>query len=299
MNVKTSIPTRVRNLKTEMRGWLLAQSFLVWAAGGQLFILSDQTDKFFAWTIKPSLTAAFLGASYWATLFLMFLSAWELTWARARLAGPATWVFSILTLILTLLHLDRFHLDSFFGWTWLGVYICVPAVLLTLLIRQQVLVRAPDPPRGAALARWLQIALGVPATIMLLLGVAMFIAPTEVSKIWPWMLTPLTGRAVAAWLIGWGVALFHGLWENDWGRIYNLLIAYCWLGILNVVAVVRYSDTLDWGKINTWIYLLFIANFLIVGGLGWQTARQNRPAEERLGLSQRIRNVLGEKEPAL
>jgi hypothetical protein len=35
---------------------------LVFLASIQLFILSEQTDRYFAWTIVPPLTAAFIGA---------------------------------------------------------------------------------------------------------------------------------------------------------------------------------------------------------------------------------------------
>jgi hypothetical protein len=293
MTTKVATPSGARILKREMRWWLLIQSFLVWAAGGQLFILSEQTDQFFAWTIKPPLTAAFLGACYWSTLFLMFLSAWEPAWARARVAGPATWIFSTLTLLLTLLHLDRFHLDSIFGWVWVAVYISVPLVLGTLLVRQQFLVRQPDPPRGAPLARWLQISLGIQGGVMVALGIAMFIAPVETGKLWPWMLTALTGRAVAAWLIGWGVAILHGLWENSWSRVHNLMIAYTWLGILLLAALVRYPGTPDWGAVNSWLYLLFVVSILAVGALGWWAAHRARPVEDRVSWLQRIQAVTG------
>ena len=49
-------------------------------AGGLLFIGADDTDRFFSWTIDPPLTAAFLGAAYWAALVL-------LAWAAGRTNG--------------------------------------------------------------------------------------------------------------------------------------------------------------------------------------------------------------------
>jgi hypothetical protein len=70
------------------------------------FLLSESTDRLFAWTIKPPLTAAFLGANYWAASFLAFLSARERVWARARITYAVSVVFTSLTLLATLLHLD-------------------------------------------------------------------------------------------------------------------------------------------------------------------------------------------------
>lgn len=61
-------------------------SFLSLVAGIQLFIFSEQTDIYFAWTIQSSLTAATLGGFYFGTMTFGFLSARETNWARVR--GP-------------------------------------------------------------------------------------------------------------------------------------------------------------------------------------------------------------------
>jgi hypothetical protein len=55
-----------------MRGLLLAAGALVFLAGFQLFILTEQTDLYFAWTIQPPLTAAFLGQDISQVFFLKF-----------------------------------------------------------------------------------------------------------------------------------------------------------------------------------------------------------------------------------
>ena len=274
------------------RRWLLLQSFLVWAAGGQLFLLSDHTDRFFAWTIRPAITATFLGASYWATLFLMFLSAWERYWARSRIALPATWVFSTLTLVLTLLHLDRFHLHSFFGWVWLIVYISVPVFLPIIWFRQQHAVRLSDPPRANPIPAWFRTLIGVQAAILVLFGIPLFIAPLDVGKWWPWMLSALTGRAVAAWLIGWGVALAHAAWENDWGRVHSFTIAYVWLAILDLVGLLRYRSTLDWGAVRSWVYVIALVLILATGAVGLWQARAAERGEDRWNIREKIGNRL-------
>ena len=75
-------------------------------AGLQLFVLTGQTDRFFAWTIAVALSAAFLGAGYWAAV-PMTLAAWrEPVWANARIAVPGVWVFTTLTLVVTIRHRD-------------------------------------------------------------------------------------------------------------------------------------------------------------------------------------------------
>jgi hypothetical protein len=122
----------IKPLSPGMRSLLLAASVLVFLAGFQLFVLTEHTDSYFAWTIQPPLTAAFLGASYFASFLLEFLASRETDWDKGRIAVPAVFVFTTLTLIATLLHADRFHFNSpelvarFAAWFWLAIYAVVP-----------------------------------------------------------------------------------------------------------------------------------------------------------------------------
>src|SRR5207244_4892791 len=93
----------IRPLAAGLRRLLLVASGLVFLAGVPLFLGTEHTDLYFAWTIAPPLIAAFLGAAYWASCLLELLSAREQTWARARLAVPAVLVFTTLMLVATLL----------------------------------------------------------------------------------------------------------------------------------------------------------------------------------------------------
>ena len=83
-------------------------SVLVTAAGVQLFVLTDHTTRYFAWTISSGLSAAFLGAFYFTALVLASGSARQAEWARARVGVFGVWLFVTLTLVATLLHLDKF-----------------------------------------------------------------------------------------------------------------------------------------------------------------------------------------------
>jgi len=270
--------TAIRPLTAGMRRMLLAASVLVFIVGIQLYILTEQSDRYFAWTINPPITAAFLGAAYWASFLLEFLAARQRIWAHARVAVPAVLVFTTLTLVATLLHLDRFHLDSVFGWVWVAVYAVVPPLMLGLLVYQ---LRAPgrDPPRQAPLAPWLRGALGFQAALLLLFGAALFLAPQAAAPLWPWMLTPLTGRAVGAWLLGLGVAAAQMGWENDWLRGRVAMAAYALLGGLELLALARYAGALDWSEPRAWVYLLFLLSVLAVGGYGWRAAASVARAE--------------------
>ena len=62
--------------------------------------------------IPPPLTAALLGAGYWAACALLAVGALERYWSNVRAAVIAVGVFVPLMFATTLIHPDRFHLDA-------------------------------------------------------------------------------------------------------------------------------------------------------------------------------------------
>jgi hypothetical protein len=115
-----------RPLISGMRATFVVSCVTVSVTGFQLFVLTEYTDRFFAWTIDVPFTAAFLGASYWGSFAPVLVASRQQAWAWARVAVPGVWLFTVLTLLATLIHIDLFRMDSVFGWAWLVVYLGVP-----------------------------------------------------------------------------------------------------------------------------------------------------------------------------
>lgn len=264
----------VRPLTALMRWLLYAASILVFLAGFQLTVFSNQTATYFAWTISPPITAAFLGAAYWAAVPVEVLAARQTSWAQARVAVPAIWLFTTLTLVVTLVHFDKFHFSSPIAsaqgaaWFWLAIYVGVPVAMLVIGWLQ---LRVPggDPPHGPAPPMWMRIAVLVQGGAMLAFGVGLLLAPTVVGSIWPWALTALTGRAIGAWFVGIGFAAIHALRENDFFRIRPLGGGYTTFAILELAAIARYAGDVNWNMPAAWVYLAFLLSILPVGLFGW------------------------------
>ncbi|MDP8943372.1 MAG: hypothetical protein M3N16_04545 [Actinomycetota bacterium] len=262
-----------------MRTILVVGGALVAVAGVQLFILSEETDRWFAFTVVPPLTAAFLGAFYFAACVLAWLSAREREWSRARPGIPGVVAFVWLTGIATLVHLDKFALDSSdpvtaeLAWAWVLIYFLEPPILLALFVHQ---LRVPggDPPRRHRLPTWfrgLSVALGA---ALVVIGAVLFVAPTGASELWPWTLNALTGRLVAAWLVAQGAVFVQVAWEDEWGRLGPTMAACVAIGALQLAALGRYSETIDWSRPGAWAYLAVAAGVLLVGLYGWPAARR-------------------------
>ena len=119
-----------------------------------------------------------LGAGYLAAAVLEVVADRQASWTRAQVAVPSVLVFTTLTLVVTLLHLDRFHLHAAdlltrsLTWAWLLVYAVVPPILTAVWWRQTRTARgglAPEAPAGRLLSASPSSAL--PATIRQALGV--------------------------------------------------------------------------------------------------------------------------------
>jgi hypothetical protein len=268
-----------KKLSKGMRLILLAASILVLSAGVDLTFFTEQTATFFAWTIQIPITAAFLGAGYLASFLLEFLACREKTWDRARVAVPSVLIFTILTLITTILHLDKFHLNSPVfsameaAYLWLAIYIAVPIALLTLLIIQ-IRLKGSTPTRKEPIHTTMRLVLVAQGIIMLVTGMILFLSPSTASSFWPWELTPLTSRAIGAWLLGIAVIALHMTWENDHQRNRIAYLSYATLGILQAATLVRYPGEFNFSTASGWIYLLIVISIIPTGLYGWKASRQ-------------------------
>jgi hypothetical protein len=264
-----------------MQGMLWLGALLVSLAGIQLYFFSTRTDHLFAWTIDVPLTAAFLGAFYWTSLFLAVQSAIQARWAMARVGLVGVQIFLWLTLLATLLHLDKFHLsapDPFArgaAWLWLFIYVVDPPLLTYAYIRQ-LRQKLSDPPRRHPSPVWFRACLSLQAAITIGVGVALFVAPEHTASLWPWALTPLTARAVASWLLGLGFVLVWAVRENDWVRLRPATISYTVLCVFQLIAILRYRSTLEAG-VGTWLYIAFVVSVGALGLIGVASAGRRRP----------------------
>ena len=173
-------------------------------------------------------------------------------------------MFTSLTVLATLLHLDKFKFDNVNGWLWVIVYVTVPPVLIFLLPRQ---LRLPggDPPRRAPLEPWLMPVMAVQAAIVLVIGLLLIVAPSSSDTLWPWPLTPLTSQAVGAWLLALATGLAVTIRERDWERIRVAVLTYAAAPILQFVALARFSDTVNWDAPGVWVYVAFLVSILLLG----------------------------------
>lgn len=267
--------TEIRPIIPITRIIFLVAAFLAAIAGIQLYILTDHTGQFFAWTILNPLSAAFLGAGYWTGVTLLLFSTAERAWANIRIAIVAVCTFAPLILVATLLNLGVFHFyvsdlnPRVAAWAWIIVYISVPFLLGAVVLLQ---LRTPggDPPRGTPLPALLHFLIGANAIIGLFVGLILFLAPLLSSQpvallaFWPWKLTALTAQTIGVGFLSLGTASLQFLRENSWRRGRIGTVPYLLIGLLQLIAIARYSQFFRWDSPGAWLYLLYM--LAIFGG---------------------------------
>ena len=281
-----SVSTEVMPLIAPMRWLLYIAAFLVFLAGLVLFVFPLRTDEFFSWTVNPPMTAVFLGAAYWSSAGLEVTGARSESWDSARLAVWPVFIFTALTLGVTLLHIDRFHLSSnapataqIATWAWLAIYALVPVAML-VISRMQIRSRGPAPKSVTAarpvLPTALRLLLAAIAGVLLLYGAALLAVPTLAAAWWPWTLSELTGRAIGAWLVGLGWAAAQGQFSRDLRTVRPVALTSVAFVLLQALALMRYGGALTWPSGPA---IGYAAVLLAIGAAGgWALALSRAPA---------------------
>ena len=269
-----------RRLTGAMRTVLVAFLVLAGLAFILLYLRSGHTDREFAWTIRPEITAAFLGAGYGAGCVLVAASLRRRPWSELRVGIGIVLVFTAMILIMTLLHLDRFHfgaanggLARFAAWVFLAVYVFTPTVGTWLYVREQRLA-GPQPVVGPSLSGWLKVAIAVQGGLMVCFGAALYVAPSQVAPAWPWTLTVLTAQAVGSWLVPIGLGNLAVMREGNLRRARVPALTSVAYGLLQLGAIARYPDQVQWHEVGAWVWLAVLITAIVTGGcVVWATTR--------------------------
>jgi hypothetical protein len=265
---------RPRRLTTAMRVVLMVFLALAGLAFILLYLRGGHTDREFAWTIRPTITAAFLGAGYGAGCVLVAASLLRRPWAQVRVGIGIVLLFSAMILVVTLIHHDRFHFGAangaiarFAAWVFLAVYVFVPTAGTWLFVREQRLA-GTRPLGGPALPGWFKVAITAQGGIMIVFGAAVYVAPWVFARAWPWTLTSLSAQAVGSWLVPIGLGNLVVWRENDLGLARVPALTSVAYGLLQLGAIARYGDQVQWPEAGASIWVALLVSMIVTGGYG-------------------------------
>lgn len=254
-----------------LRSIFFAFAGLALIAGLLLFAGADDTADWFSWTIQPPLSAAALGAYYGAAFALLLAAARSPSWAGVRpIAYPVLSIATIL-LAITLIHLDKFDMDSLFGIFWLCAYIVAPPLLLVGILRERGDAEAGGGARRLPAA--LRTALAAEGAVMLAAAALMLLAPDSAADLWPWALTPLTSRALGAFTLGVALVALIVVRDDALVLFRGTAAAYTALGLLQLLAVALHNGDLGDDGLASGLYIAFCGAIAATGAYGLIAAR--------------------------
>jgi len=161
------------------------------------------------------------------------------------------------------------------------LYVALVLALLAALWQQRQ-VTGVELPRQRGLARWLMYAIAAVGLVMFLIGVGLIVAPTSVGQVWPWQLTPLSGRMAGAWFAAIGLTMLLAARENDYARIYVPAATGIVYAGLQLVNVARFRDTIQWAQPSAWVYIAILVVLAVVSAMSLQGYFALRPRQAGL-----------------
>ncbi|WP_426563218.1 hypothetical protein ACPPVT_19545 [Angustibacter sp. McL0619] len=219
-----------------------------------LYPVPDDTARLFAWTIHPTMTPMVLASAYLGGAYFFIRAAWAKRWNTLRIGFAAVTLFASLLGIATIVHWDRFNHGHVAFWLWAGLYFVAPFLVLGAWLTNQ-RVSAKPTAQELRLGQVSRAVVGGVGLLALLQGLAMFVAPQQFIGIWPWTLTPLTCRVVAA-VFCLGSAGIGVLVDPRWTSLRLMLQVEVIMVVLILVAAARAHSEFDTSRPLTWLLLL-------------------------------------------
>jgi hypothetical protein len=232
-----------------------------------LYLFPGDTKRLFAWTIKPTMTPMVLASAYLGGAYFFIRVLGERRWNAVSTGFLSVSLFAALLGLATIRHWDKFNHQHVAFWLWAALYFITPFLVIGgwLANRRFAAPAREDERQLGEVARWI---VGLVGLLALAQGIVMFVAPALVIPIWPWALTPLTCRVVAA-IFCLGSAGIGVLVDPRWTSVRLMLQVEVLMVALMLIAAVRARAEFDTGRPVTWLMLGGFVAILAMSGWLW------------------------------
>ena len=245
------------------------------AAFGMLYFFPNHSGALFAWPIQPPLTAMLLGATYLGGVYFFSRVVLARQWHTVRLGFLPVSAFAGVMGIATILHWERFTHGFISFQLWALLYFTLPFVIPLVWYLNERASRDSPPaaePRFSPALRW---ALGIVGGVMAAASLVLLVAPQVRIPLWPWPLTPLTARALAAMFVlpGWvglGVAA-----DGRWSAAKFIFQAQSLAIALFLLAVLLNRAAIAWQQPGAWTFLAGLLLVLVLIAWAWLQSRRD------------------------
>jgi hypothetical protein len=205
------------------RIYLGAVAVLALWVGIWCYFVPSRSEVAIPWGV-PTLCATFLGSMYLSGMSATGTSMCARRWVDVRVVMPliATWTGGLT--IISLFYLPVFDFSRTQVWIWFGAYILYPLIALGLLWthRRERNVHPMDEPE---VPEWARRLLRIQGSLMVVLGVALLLAPDTMKILWPWQTGRLMLQLYSAPMLTYGIGSFLFARQPAWSEIRLGLLA--------------------------------------------------------------------------
>jgi len=246
-----------------------------------LFGLPTETERLWAWTIRPTMTPMLMGAGYLAGAYFFLRVLIEPQWHRVTLGFPAVATFATCMALATVLHWDRFNYAHPAFWAWVALYATTPVIVLVVWLRN----RRTDPRTleadDLATRAWFRWAMAIAGLMNICAALVLVASPGLMIAIWPWQLTPLTARIIGGWFALPGVVAVVVALERRWSAARIVLQAKMFGIVLILVGVARAWPEFNLSAVTTWLFVGGLAGLLALSAAGYAAMEVRRTSATR------------------
>lgn len=239
---------------------------IVLTIAASIFFLPDLIRPFWPWAIAP-FNAGYVGAVYVASLVPALLMTLSSRWSPARIVISMLFVFTVIVLAITFLHLDQFNFLEPIAWGWIFFYTILPINCAYHLW----LFRKESPAEAYPTSERWRYFLFLFAALIGLYGLALIIAPIPASAFWPWPIDAFHGQMYSSTFITVAVGCYliaRQAASAEWKTLGLTLMAVgvcSILGILMVNGTVPLDRKVNWSLTGTWVWFAFMATIATTG----------------------------------
>ena len=243
-----------------------------------LYFLNGYTEKLFAWEIKSPMTSMMLGSAYAGGIYYFTGVILTRQWHRIKVGFIPVTIFASILNVTTILHWDKFNHGTLPFFAWVSLYFTTPFIIFGLWLsnRRQ---DTNQPDTGEAIIPpIIRFIIGAIGVTTLAIAIFLFLNPSLMIQLWPWTLTPLTSRVMAAMfslpgMVGLGMAM-----DSRWSSAQVILQSQGFSIFLILVAVLRDQSAFNWSTPGIWLFTIGLAGMLagIVAFYGYFARLQKR-----------------------
>jgi hypothetical protein len=243
------------------------------------YFIPGHVDEALPWLVPP-LHARFLGAMYLSGATFMVGCLLARQWAEVQVVLPMIAIWTGTLLIVSLFHLGEFNPAVPPTYVWFAAYLIYPLIAIWLAWRH----RGAAPPEAsrARVPDVAQIYLLVQGMATTLLALALLFAPSLMTLVWPWKITPLLAQLYSAPFLSYGLGSLLLAGRQTWLEV-RIALTATWVFAAGVLAASLIHHALfSVMNLFTWLWFAgftFVTLALaVLGALAWLGLPRQAPS---------------------